>query len=327
MADQKLSHFHVLTTPYKTIEGLEIPAHILIPKSIADKPGKYPVLVRFHGGFLVTGAALFPDWVAPWSINLVLSTPSILVMPDYRLLPEASGLEILTDIQDFWSWLQSPSNGLSSYLSSSPYSGVDLDLAKIGTIGDSAGGFLSIWSSLSQGKEVVKAAIASYPMVDLRGKWYAEKDERKKPFGAALVEEEVIQKYEGGKWVVAATPMDRVDLAVGLVQWGKWREVYERDGEGKDGFKLFLEDAMEGRGKGEVGWLFAFHGTGDSAVPWEETRDLVGRWGEKFGGDSVMGVWKEGLEHGFDDSVDEESEEGKWLKDGLVRFKKEWLGN
>jgi hypothetical protein len=84
---------------------------------------------------------------------------------------------------------------------------------------------------------------------------------------------------------------------------------------------------MEGRGKGEVGWLFTFHGTGDSAVPWEETRDLVGKWEEKFGGDSVKGVWKEGLEHGFDESVDEESEEGKWLKDGLVRFKKEWLEN
>ncbi|KAM3068900.1 hypothetical protein ACMFMF_008866 [Clarireedia jacksonii] len=248
-------------------------------------------------------------------------------MPDYRLLPEASGLDILTDIRDFWSWLLSPTNGLSSCLSSSPYLSVQLELSKIGTFGESAGGFLTIWSALFHGKDVVKAAIAAYPMVDLRGRWYAEKDERKRPFGAEMLGEEVFRRYEGGKWLVGATPMNRVDLAVALVQWGRWREVYERDGEGKDGLKLFLEDLMEGRGKNEVGWLFAFHGTGDSAVPWEETRDLVGRWEEKFGRDTVKGAWKEGSEHGFDGDVDEESDEGKWLKDGLDRFKKEWLGN
>lgn len=248
-------------------------------------------------------------------------------MPDYRLLPEASGLEILSDIRDFWSWLLAPTNGLSSYLSSSPYSGVELDLSKIGTIGDSAGGFLTIWSSLHQGKDVVRAAIAAYPMIDLKGKWYAEKDEKKKLFGMEMFGEEVFEGHENGKWVVSATPMDRIDLAVALVQWGRLTEAFERDGAGKDGLRLFLEDLMEEREKSEVGWLFTFHGTGDSAVPWEETRDLVARWEEKFGRDTIKGVWKEGLEHGFDGGVDDETEEGKWLKDGLDRFKKEWLGN
>jgi hypothetical protein len=31
---------------------------VLIPKTLSE--GKYPVLVRFHGGYLITGARQFP---------------------------------------------------------------------------------------------------------------------------------------------------------------------------------------------------------------------------------------------------------------------------
>ena len=40
--------------------------------------------------------------------DLVLTTPAILISPVYRLLPEASGTDLLTDIHDFWTWLHSP---------------------------------------------------------------------------------------------------------------------------------------------------------------------------------------------------------------------------
>jgi len=46
------SLFNQFTIPYKTINQHEITTDILIPKGI--KPGKHPLLVRIHGGGLVS---------------------------------------------------------------------------------------------------------------------------------------------------------------------------------------------------------------------------------------------------------------------------------
>lgn len=45
------SKFDIFTTVYKTIGKNSITVDILIPKDI--QPGKYPLLIRFHGGGLV----------------------------------------------------------------------------------------------------------------------------------------------------------------------------------------------------------------------------------------------------------------------------------
>jgi hypothetical protein len=44
--------FTSVTTPYKKIGEHEILAGILIPENLGA--GKHPVIVRFHGGFLVS---------------------------------------------------------------------------------------------------------------------------------------------------------------------------------------------------------------------------------------------------------------------------------
>lgn len=38
-------------------------------------------------------------------LDLCISIPSLLIAPDYRLLPEANGVDILSDLEDFWQWL------------------------------------------------------------------------------------------------------------------------------------------------------------------------------------------------------------------------------
>jgi cephalosporin-C deacetylase-like acetyl esterase len=43
--------FHVYRTSYKKIGDHEIEVGILVPKDL--KPGKHPLMVKFHGGGLV----------------------------------------------------------------------------------------------------------------------------------------------------------------------------------------------------------------------------------------------------------------------------------
>ncbi|ESZ91871.1 hypothetical protein SBOR_7736 [Sclerotinia borealis F-4128] len=350
MTDPKLAPFTLHTTPYKTIQGIPIPAHILIPKSIssASQTGKYPILIRFHGGFLVTGTALYTEWLPNWAINLVTQNSAILIMPDYRLLPEATGQEILEDLKDFWKWF---GVGFPGYLAGISGNGkIGVNWEKVAVYGESAGGYLAIRSSLLDfSTDVVrdvdgmefrgpKAVIAAYPMTMLRGKWYSEAGETKSPFGVPQFDGGILDTHIEGmgqglerKMVISVDPPARLEIAVTMVQRGRWTEIFERAGD--EG--LWLEDVIVGRSgvneggerEGKGAYLFTFHGMKDTAVPWEDTREWMEIWGRKFGENRVKGVWREGMEHGFDGEVEEESVEGKWLKEGLEEVKKEWLGN
>lgn len=56
----KYDGFNIVTVDYKQVNGIGIPASILIPNDI--EPGHHPVSVRWHGGCFVTGQRLFADW-------------------------------------------------------------------------------------------------------------------------------------------------------------------------------------------------------------------------------------------------------------------------
>jgi cephalosporin-C deacetylase-like acetyl esterase len=56
----KFAAFNIVDVHYKTVNGVAVPASILIPKDI--RPGKHPLLVRWHGGCLITGHRMFPEW-------------------------------------------------------------------------------------------------------------------------------------------------------------------------------------------------------------------------------------------------------------------------
>jgi acetyl esterase/lipase len=50
--ETRFNTFHVHRTPYKTINSHTIEVGILVPKDL--KPGKHPLIVKFHGGGLVS---------------------------------------------------------------------------------------------------------------------------------------------------------------------------------------------------------------------------------------------------------------------------------
>ncbi|CAF9919935.1 MAG: hypothetical protein ALECFALPRED_001378 [Alectoria fallacina] len=62
--------------------------------------------------------------------------------PDYRLLPEANGAEVLDDIEDFWRWLHDTLPTLTTTWNASP------DLTRLACTGQSAGGYLAVQSAL-----------------------------------------------------------------------------------------------------------------------------------------------------------------------------------
>lgn len=83
------------------------------------------------------GSALYPDFFSPWIVQYALSQSAIIVMPDYRLLPEAKGVDILEDLADFWNWVRAD---LATFVSTNSTNiGSEADLSKILVLGDSAG--------------------------------------------------------------------------------------------------------------------------------------------------------------------------------------------
>lgn len=90
--------------------------------------------------------------------------------PDYRLLPESSGLDILSDLATIWSWVQTDlgPNLAEIYHSQE----IKPDLERIMVAGQSAGGYLAAQSMLLHPEMNIKSVILAYPMLDLRDDYW-----------------------------------------------------------------------------------------------------------------------------------------------------------
>lgn len=308
------SPFTVTSTPYKTINSQPIPLYVLLPKTLPSDPA--PVIIHIHGGFLFAGNALYPDWSTSWSRRFNLESNAIRISANYRLAPEATGLEILSDIRDLLTWVET---SLATYLKSLG-SYVTPDLGKVLAYGESAGGYLAIQAGLMRG-DLVKAVIACYPMTYIDSPWYAEAGD-KHPFGIPAVNrEEVLDKYlstmDRGKIVTESDPYARLPLAIAALQHGLFPKILGKEDE------IYPARLLEQMSvKEKVPFLFTMHGTEDSAVPVEETRKFTQAWEEKFGKGSVIAKFEKG-EHGFDGQVEYEA---SWLQEGLKAVTKHWIG-
>ncbi|KAJ1555933.1 hypothetical protein HK405_010328 [Cladochytrium tenue] len=147
------------------------------PPPQAQPPRK--VLAKFHGGGRVAGAALYPDAAfPPWLLALALQQDAVIVAPNYRLLPESSGADVLEDLRDFWRWVAAapdreeeveaaaeeggtgihrdrrhrlPSQSLRAHVIAA-HPNAQLDLTRVVAVGQSAGGYLALQSALTVGR-------------------------------------------------------------------------------------------------------------------------------------------------------------------------------
>lgn len=233
-----------------------------------------------------------------------------MVSPNYRLVPEHSGADILTDLAEFWRWVHG--GGLTSYLASQ---GVDLELdfERILASGDSAGGYMALMSGLLQSKGSIKAVLAQYPMTDSLRR---EKSELfvNIPAPKEHLLNEHLEKVKPGVVVSSCVPPKRMDLSYVLSAYGRYLEFFGGD---KSMWPLYLVD--------EKKWLpptWIHHGSVDTAVSVEDSKAFVGKC-EAIGGLEVRLQIVEGEDHGFDTGAKED--ELSWLKEGLRWVEEKWL--
>ncbi|TAQ90289.1 hypothetical protein B7494_g1365 [Chlorociboria aeruginascens] len=305
MDSPKYQNFSISEATYKTVNDHNIKAFILQPKSL--QPGNHPVIVKFHGGFFITGASLYPEWFPQWALDYALLHSAIIVAADYRLMPEATGQDLLHDVSDFWTWLR---QDLQAHLAP----GIVADHSKTIAYGESAGGYLAIHSGLTQPVGAVKAVIATYPIIDCDAKY------EKPIFGAPALPPHILANFLAslvpGKIVTSAKPPKRMDLALSAVQQGRLKDFFG-DGESLDLIKL-IERTKNAE---EVPFILILHGKDDSAVPIDGSIKFEEVVSKKFGGEKMELVLEPG-EHGFDG---EATLETPWLKKGLGKLTEIWL--
>ncbi|KFH41066.1 isoprenylcysteine alpha-carbonyl methylesterase ICMEL2-like protein [Hapsidospora chrysogenum ATCC 11550] len=320
-SDPKLDGFDVLQTTYKTVQGHGIRVDILIPKK-PSKPGKHPVIVRFHGGAWAFGDSLYMDWWPAWTSDLALEHDAVIISPNYRLMPESTTNDILEDLEDFWTWLYSPALGNILASHATP---TEIDLERIITAGESAGGHLSLVSALSH-RDRIRAALASYPATDIESRKFTVRDSDNPPFGQNVPEEVVtagLEAYESGNPVSSTSDPARLGFAVGLIEHGKMGRLFARGNPRDD---LYPMKSIEKPGaRIPRGGLAIVHGKQDSVVPASDTERFVARAREVFkgapGGDKIVLAMREG-EHGFDTVVRYEEQ---WIRDTFKDAVETWL--
>ncbi|KAL2831443.1 Alpha/Beta hydrolase protein, partial [Aspergillus cavernicola] len=320
--DPKLQGFDLIQATYKQVGDHVIRTDILVPQT--PHPGKRPTLIRFHGGGLVMGDSLFLPFWAQWLSDFALQYGAVIISPNYRLLPQATGQDIYDDVEDFWTWLHSPA---AHDLLAAHTTPTELDLTRILTTGDSAGGLLSINLGLAHATEI-RATTATFPCIDMKSLDFTT-PRANPPFGHHMPEsviQDTIAASPTTPFSSAATPA-HLGYMLATIQHGRLGAWYARDSEGspREGL-LHPMDRLEQPGV-EIpqGGITILHGRQDSAVPVHQSERFVARAREVLKGqpvgDRVTLTIRDG-DHGFDKDVRYEE---AWLQEALKTAVETWL--
>ena len=255
-------------------------------------------------------------------MDLAASHKAIVIMPDYRLLPESPGTDILKDMHAFYSWLH---NKFPSFLSTF-FSKTKLDLSSILVTGESAGGYMAVQSALLAKIPGLKAVIAHYPMLDLRSEWYSKAGKKclfgqpPPEFPGGWVDEQLELARKSGPIAERIPSPDELDLFIALLQVGRYTEVL-----GPEDILFPMEnlDSANARGvKLPPTWIV--HGDGDSVIPINGTWKFVEKTNRLSGEDPerLKLTVVEGMEHGFDNEGS--SLDDQWVVEGLPWLRKHW---
>lgn len=310
----KFSVFNLVDIDYKHVNGTPIPATILVPKAI--KSGKHPVLVRWHGGCFITGHRMYPEWLGTWILELALANNAIIITPDYRLMPEANGLDIQSDVRDLFKWLVKTDN-----LDACLPAGVKADVDNMLVTGESAGGWLALHSSyLPENRQRVRAVIAHYPMIDLRNQYYTDNYEKQifTPVAPQL-DRAILAGYladmKNDATITSATPPDRVPLVISALQQGAFARFFGNDS------SLYPLEVLDGISRLPPTWIL--HGTGDTVIPVDGTYKYEKKVREMFPNAKLHVHYDEGSDHGFDNAEGISMSTG-WVEQGLGFISTYW---
>ena len=134
------------------VEGGDMLVRLYRPKSAPTEDS--PAIMFFHGGGFTIGSAVEYDRLCRHIANV---TGAVVLNVDYRLAPEHPAPTAADDCIAAWRWLGEQAGDLG------------LDTRRLATMGDSAGGNLSIvvaQQAALQGLSVPKLVVAVYPKTD-----------------------------------------------------------------------------------------------------------------------------------------------------------------
>lgn len=148
----------------KTLVDVFYPKSLDLPfdQQLRHKPR--PILLRYHGGGLAGGSSLYPPFFSPWYLELAKENLAIIVFPNYRPLLESSVMDILEDAEDHWQWTH---RDMPLFLEQETAGALQADLSRIMSVGESAGGYLSLQMGLNHASKIC-AVNAVYPVVDFK---------------------------------------------------------------------------------------------------------------------------------------------------------------
>ncbi|KAF3395230.1 hypothetical protein DPV78_009205 [Talaromyces pinophilus] len=300
----KFSAFNITDLVYKTVGDVPLKASILVPKNV--NPGRHPVIVHFHGGGLIVGDKLFAPWFPLWIIQLAESEGAIIVSPDYRLIPEAKGAEILEDIRDFWNWLHGSLP--NEILKTAP--GISLGMEKVAVAGESAGGYLSLQSSLLFPKANISVVLAQYATLDIENPLY--NDTRDTPHQGKSFVDEYMANLKPGAIRISSPFPDCWDLCEAILAEGRHREFIGDDDIVK--LRKSVERATH------PAPMFLANGADDTIMPLPVTEEFVKRMKEFHPNVPILLTVQPGS-HGFDVSTPLTTD---WVQNGVAFIKQYW---
>ncbi|KAI9373622.1 alpha/beta-hydrolase [Aspergillus egyptiacus] len=314
--------FHIISVGYKTVHGHTITVDVLYPKSLNEPSHQQllsvprPVLLRYHGGGLIAGSSLFPPFFSPWYLELAQEHSAIIVSPNYRLLPESTVLDVLEDVEDHWQWMH---QSLPTLLQQETNGTVRADLSRIMTVGDSAGGYLSLQMGLSHPGEI-RAVNAVYPMVNPNAPYFSGGQERP-VFNLPAYPRDTLQSHldnidDRPRVVSAAADTDRLRLMFAICQHGQLGQLFPADPISPYPLKRLETGARFPRAG-----VLILHGRDDSVAPVDESYLLERKITEIDPSLNFRLVVRDG-EHGFDHTA---RLHDAWLWDAVQDIVRAWL--
>ncbi|OKL61216.1 hypothetical protein UA08_03379 [Talaromyces atroroseus] len=320
----RFSNFSIFQANYKTVGDHGIRADFMIPKSLRAGE-KVPVITQFHGGGLIFGDSLYSPWFPIWVLELAEKHNAVIACANYRMMPESTAVEVLSDIDDWWRWLHSSDS--ANLLAALP-TPIELDLDRVITTGESAGGLLSVYLAMTY-PEDIRAATAGYPMFNQDGP--VETDQT--PALAPQIPESALLELQKTINAGNTVSSDDSDLRMALFH-SFFRtkallfKCYDRDSLASPVHRerLYqLQRLEQPDTKLPLGGLVILHGAQDPVVPVTLSERFVNAAREKLrgrqGADNIVLSIQEGV-HGFDNTF---SIEEPWLKEALATAISRWL--
>lgn len=230
----------------------------------------------------------------------------------------------MSDIDEWWKWLHS--SGAADQLSSLS-TPIELDLDRVITTGESAGGLLSVYLALTYPDEI-RSSTAAYPMFNQDGPTDGLETPVPLPEVTEVRHPEVLKMIDSGAIVSSDTRDSRLKLAHWLIGELHLFQCYPRNSSASPVHRerLYqLQRLEQPETKLPPGGLVILHGVQDPMVPAKLSERFVHVAREKLSGrqgaDKIVLSIQEGS-HGFDNPVGLEE---PWLQEALQTAISSWL--